>query len=95
MVEGMLGVYEAAEWLCGHPVFTHELGERQERMREVVRAQRPNFPVDKPDDWERTREAILDQFGPEIEFVRGTDKRTAGPSTTLAAAIKRAKGGKA
>lgn len=93
MVEGFAGVGEAAEAVCGHPVFTHEMGDAGDRAREVIPAQLPGFPMEATaDNWREVRAAAIAQFGETVEIERGTDQRKADPLTTLADKIAEARG---
>lgn len=87
MVKGMAGVYEAAEAVLGHPVWTHELGGASERISELVQAQMPNFPTAVEGDWEATRDALLARYGETVTVQRGQEQRQASPVATLAAML--------
>ena len=92
MVEGFAGVGQAAEAVCGHPVWTHEMGHAGDRARDVIPAQLPGFPMEATsDNWREVRDAAIARFGETVEIDQGTDQRTAGPVETLAAAIVEAK----
>jgi hypothetical protein len=90
MVEKFAGVGEAAEAVCGHQVWTHEMGRAGDRAREVIPAQLPGFPMEATaDNWREVRDAAIVQFGETVEIERGTDQRTAGPTETLIGELKR------
>lgn len=90
LVEGFAGVGEAANWIMGHLVWTHELGPACERIREIVKARYPDFPMELGDgaDWQKVREDVLDRYGAEIAFERGSEVRTASPEDTLPPGIE-------
>lgn len=92
MVEGFAGVSEAAEWIVGHPVWTHELGKAADRAIELIPQQYPEFPTEIAGTWQETREAVLARYGETIEVQRGTDRREAHPMDTLQEAVAKAKG---
>jgi hypothetical protein len=90
MVERFEGVGEAAEAVCGHPVWTHEMGRAGDRAREVIPAQLPGFPMEATaENWREIRDAAIAQFGERVEIEQGTDQRTAGPTETLIGELKR------
>lgn len=87
MVHGFAGVGEAAEWIMGHPVWTHELPDVQPRIVELVLAQRPDFPIEVGSDLRSTINAILTVHGDTIELARGAERRAADPLSTLRAKL--------
>jgi hypothetical protein len=86
LVERFAGVGEAAEWIMGRPVWTHELpGARPEIVR-LILDQHPDMPteVDPGDDgWRLTRQDLLDRYGEQIEVAEGASERTEDPLTSL------------
>lgn len=87
MVQGMAGVYEAAEAVLGHPVWTHELGSASKRISKLVQAQIPDFPTVVESDWETTRDALLARYGETVTVQRGQEQRQVSPVATLAAML--------
>jgi len=88
LVERFAGVHEAAEWVLGHAVWTHELPDAVDRIREAVAAQRPDFPLEIEGTWQSYRDELLRTYGPTIEIERGHAVRTASPVQTLAVAMQ-------
>jgi hypothetical protein len=92
MVKGMAGVYEAAETIVGHPVWTHELGIAMDRARAVIPTQLPGFPVEATvENYQQVLAETIARFGETVEIERGTAVRTAGPVATLHTAVAEAK----
>lgn len=88
MVEGFAGVAEAAEWIMGHAVWTHELGVVALRIRVLVQAQLPEFPCASGEDWRKTKAALLARYGETVELARGAETRAKDPVSTLAEAMR-------
>lgn len=79
---------EAMEAIMGHPVWTHEFGAMQPKVRERVAAQFPMMPLDITSENFREKTAqLLAIFGPTVEVECGVDERTANPINTLHQAI--------
>lgn len=92
MVERFEGVGEAAEAIMGHSVWTHEFFVLGDRMRELIVAQLPDFPVEASSaDFMAVREAAIARYGETIEIERGTEQREADPITTLESAMAKVK----
>lgn len=80
-------VHEAAEWLTGHPVWTHEFPMMSDRLKELALAQFPDMPTAVDGGWEATRDAVRDRYGETVEVKRGSDHREVGPVTTAELAL--------
>lgn len=92
MVERFEGVGEAAQAVLGYPVWTHEYPMLGDRMRELIVAQLPDFPVEA--DGTNFREVLADalaRYGETIEIECGIDQRAADPVSTLHQAAARAR----
>lgn len=82
-------MHEAAEWLMGHPIWTHEFGSKDtfERMRARVLAQHPDLDIDASDvnrdNVEAFRARLVADLGESREIVKGDAEREAGPVETL------------
>jgi hypothetical protein len=85
--KGIPGVYEAAEWIMGHPVWTHELPAVQAEIQERVCAAHPTFPTTPPEDFQLLASMMLAEFGEHISMPKGDGKRTKSPDETLSRAI--------
>ncbi len=92
MVERFEGMYEAAEAVMGHPVWTHEFPALGDRMRELIVAQLTDFPVEATgDNFLAVREAAIAKYGEAIEIERGSEQRAGHPVETLKSAMASAK----
>lgn len=82
-------VHEAAEWLMGFPVWTHELPSLGKALSQSVCDQVPGMPSSAGESWERTRDLLLNQFGDTVVLLRGNGKRDPNkdPLTTAVAAM--------
>lgn len=79
-------IHEAAEWVMGHPIWTHEFASKElwTDMRQRILAVLPNMPTEEPgDDWPRLVEAVRQHFGEVVMIPKGDAKRKADPLTTL------------
>lgn len=85
-------VHEAAEWLIGHPVWTHELPALADRLASLAIAQFPDLPTSVETTWQDTRDAVRIHYGDTVTVERGADQRISDPVTTLQSAISRATG---
>lgn len=83
-------VHEAAEWLIGHPVWTHEFPVLADRLKALTLAQFPMMPTEIEATWEAQRDAIRAQYGETVEVARGADHRAADPLTTAELAFAKA-----
>lgn len=89
LVQPFSKVHEACEWLLGHPVWTHELGNRAtvDRIKATLLKQFPELDVDATnvgkDNWAPFAYELIQKFGPSREVEQGTDEREADPLTTL------------
>lgn len=65
-------VHEAAEWIMGHPVWTHQFPELADEMRAAVLKQFPEMPTDCDEEpWEQVRDAVYARYGTSIDVARG------------------------
>lgn len=80
-------IHECAEWLCGHPVFTHELVHKPtvERYRAEVIRQFPNMPTTEEAhaDFEAAAVKATKAYGDKISVQRGSSERNASPIFTF------------
>lgn len=84
LCEGSIGdVHEAVSHLCGHPVWTHEIGLYADDAASEILRQFPGFPSGKPDDWRTCAEDIVKRFGEFLDVQAGTGERDANPLETL------------
>ena len=83
-------MHELAEWVSGHPVWTHEFAERAtwERFRQAVFAQHPALAsVDASavnrDNCFELLAGWETQFGKSLEIASGSEQRTESPMESL------------
>lgn len=83
--------HEAAEWLLGHPVWTHEFADKatMDRLSKAALAQFPDFPVGKPNDWQRCADDLIARYGPTVSVKQGHDTRDRNPIETAIALLSR------
>lgn len=79
-------MHELAEWIAGHPIWSHEFADRElhERLKESVLADHPDLrEVDASevnrDNWSQYLDRWKEQYGSTREIRRGTMKREEDP----------------
>lgn len=82
-------MHEAAEFLMGHPVWTHEFASEPlwDLMKAKLLEQHPDIPTDTPEgvdetNWEAYRDRLVAELGESRELVKGSEERPADPITT-------------
>lgn len=80
-------VHEAAEWLMGHPIWTHEFPRLSDKMKAAALAQYPDLPTEVAEGWEATRDAIRARYGETVSVVQGDETRTVDPLMTARQAL--------
>jgi hypothetical protein len=81
-------LHECAEWVLGHPVWTHEFAVKAlwDLMRAKVLEQHHDLDVDcgsvTQANWEAFRDDLVARLGPERELTKGDEERGADPLTT-------------
>jgi len=76
-------LHEAAEWVMGHPIWTHEFPRLSDDLKAAVLAQFPDMPVAiNLEGWECTRDRLRATYGDTVEVKRGVSERSADPITT-------------
>ena len=86
-------MHEAAEWLLGHPVWTHEFGsgETSDRLRAAVLHQFPELDIDASsvtrDNVDEFRQRLIEDLGPDREVLQGSEIREKDPITTAVEAF--------
>lgn len=64
--------HEAAEWILGHSVWTHQWPALSGKMREAVLAQFPDMPATSASkNHEEVRDEVRARYGDAIEVARG------------------------
>jgi hypothetical protein len=72
--------HEAAEWIMGHSVWTHQFPTLLPKMREAVLAQFPDMPVDCAEgQHEAVRDAVRARYGEAVEVARGGGETAIAP----------------
>lgn len=90
LVESFSKMAEAAEWLLGHPIWTHEYPALSDKLRAAVLTQFPDMPANKEEarvDWRKLAEDVRVRYGAHVSVKRGNSQREADPITTLLNAI--------
>lgn len=68
-------IHECAEFVLGHPVWTHQFPALFADMRKAVLAQHPGLPTEIPDvtrdNWEQHARRLMQQFGPYLRLEKG------------------------
>jgi len=79
-------MHEAAEFVLGHSVWTHEFGDLPtvNRLRNAVLAQHPqlaDFPHEEvtPENWQQKLAEAEAKYGKVLTVKQGTDERTETP----------------
>lgn len=82
-------VHEAAEFIIGHPIWTHEFGSAPfvDRLKAKVLLQHPELDVDASevtaDNYQEFADRLKAELGDTLEVVQGSGDRKADPITTL------------
>lgn len=72
--------HEAAEWIMGHSVWTHQFPTLLPKIREAVLAQFPDMPTESAEgQHEAVRDAVRARYGDAVEVVRGNGGTAIGP----------------
>lgn len=83
----------AAEYLMGHPIWTHELASKPlwDLMRSKLLEQHPALPSDPgdlgDDGWQNYLAALCAMFGETLTITKGEEIRAADPITTARAML--------
>jgi|SRR5215204_1050230 len=65
-------LHEAAEWVLGHPVWTHQFPSIADKMRDAVLAQFPDMPTTiDGSQWETIRDNVRKKYGTLVAVKRG------------------------
>ena len=80
-------VQECAEWICGHPVWTHELGfgPLMDRVSALAYAMFPLLPTKDAAsaDWSAAARKAIEDHGETVLVPRGALERDQSPIETL------------
>lgn len=69
---------EAAEYLMGHPIWTHHFADETltGEMKRAIAEQCPGMPPALPDtdqsNWEAKRDVLIAEFGPTVRIRKGS-----------------------
>lgn len=86
-------MHEAAEYLMGHPIWTHEFGSKAlwDLMRSKLLEQHPGLPRDADGvseaNWQEFLAAACASLGETLTITKGDELRAADPATTARAMI--------
>ncbi|WP_343609296.1 hypothetical protein [Novosphingobium sp.] len=88
--EGFGPVSEAAEWVLGYPVYTHEfiVTATKDAIKQGILAQFPAMPTVLSTDWQTLAGQVRADFGDWVEVRRGTASRDQSPIESLAAIFR-------
>ncbi len=70
-------MHEAAEYLMGHPIWTHHFASKElwKAMQRAILAQCPGMPVEREDigkdNWEAWRDTLIAYLGPNQTIRKG------------------------
>jgi hypothetical protein len=93
-------IHEAAEWVAGHPIWTHEFGMKNilEFLRETVYEQHPQLKSIKDDhinadNYKEFIQQVEQEVGLTIVLQKGHKERHKSPLETLVQMINKSKEG--
>lgn len=75
---GFSQMHEAAEWLMGHPIWTHHFASKElcGEMRRTALEQCPGLPTEKdnigPDTWREFAAKLERELGPTVKIRKGS-----------------------
>jgi len=79
---------EISAFVLGHPVWTHELGDKvmTARIYRAIATQLPRLPTRElaHADWRAAASEALSAYGDTVELTEGTGERTESPIDSLA-----------
>lgn len=84
---------EAAEWVAGHPIWSHEFGSRQlaDSLRDKVLAVHPMLNIDvshiNPENVAAEVALLESRFPPTLAMPQGSDERTESPMESAARVV--------
>jgi hypothetical protein len=71
-------MHEAAEYLMGHPIWTHHFADKElwTEMKKTVAEQCPGMPDDMSDvtkeNWQEKKIALIAELGPTVRLRKGS-----------------------
>lgn len=72
--------HEAAEWVLGHPVWTHQFPTMMPKLRAAVLAQFPDMPVGSVGErYAAVRDEVRARYGAAVEVARGSGETAIDP----------------
>lgn len=79
---------ELAEWVMGHPVWTHELLSLAKPIKEELERQFPDLPTEaNKDNWKEVLATAIETHGEHLEVIQGSAERTQNPIESLVALV--------
>ena len=75
----------AAEWIMGHPIWTHEFADREMvgRIKSAILAQFPDMPTGGAGDWMAVEKSAIERYGPSVMAAKGSETRKTSPIASL------------
>lgn len=64
-------LHEAAEWIIGHPIWTHQFLALSGKLSEAVLAQFPGMPTKVEHTWETCRDHVRTKYGATVAVRQG------------------------
>lgn len=77
--EGFSPMHEAAEWVMGHPIWTHQFPTLMPAIRKAIIAQFPDMPTAQPDDFMQAAADTRARYGTLVEVRRGSGETATDP----------------
>jgi hypothetical protein len=84
-------MHEAAEFVAGHSIWTHEFAEKElwDKLKQRVFEQHPQLSEETGEgvneaNWQEYRDQCVQKYGPTLRLVRGASQRGEHPLESLA-----------
>lgn len=85
-------IHEAAEYLMGHPIFTHHFADKTlwGEMQRAIAEQCPGMPTKLAggEAWEGELKAVLAEFGPTVKLRKGSGLTAMLPTDGIPGHVK-------
>jgi hypothetical protein len=98
MAESFSEVHEAAEFVVGHPIWTHEFADKSnvKAIRSAVLEQHPDLSEFDdsnvtPDNVAQRRQELIDEYGETRVLTKGDKRRLKHPIQTLTEIVAESK----
>ncbi len=77
--DGFSPMHEAAEWVMGHPIWTHQFPTMLPAIRDAIVAQFADMPTEAPDDFMQAAVDVRARYGKAVEVRRGAGETAINP----------------